>query len=126
MFKIEELVSIAIDSLEAESECQKYNRQVRMERGMSPNSSLRIPSLNGSDGYQLGVVSECRDRSRYILINICNMLEIDYKRLIATVKSMRRKECHNGRGDNPCLTRFIEQRDKEKLYKFLQAKADEG
>jgi len=121
MFDIEKLVSIVADVLEAEMEYQKYIRKLKEKKRISPDSCVWIPSLNGSESYDLGVLFERSERSGWILSDICAMLGIDQKLLIAVVKSMQRKERHNGRWDNPCLTYSMRRNDKERLYKFLKA-----
>lgn len=120
MYDVKKLVSIVCEVLEAETESRKYNLEIRKEKGMAPDSCLWIPSLNGSDGYRLGELSERSNRSGWILADICAMLDIDQKLLIAAVKSMLRKERHNGRWDNPNYTYWMDYRDKERLMKFLQ------
>lgn len=119
MYDMEKLVRIVCDYLEAEESSKKYNMEVRKEKGYTPDACLWIPSLNGSEAYRIGELSERCDRSARILADICDMLDIDQMLLIAAVKSMQRKERHNGRWDNPCLTCWMSHKDKERLTRFL-------
>ncbi len=121
MYDVEKLIGIVCEWLYTEEEEKKYNLEVRKKKGYAPNANLWIPSLDGSTAYRLGELSERSTRSRMMLADICNMLDIDQDRLVAAVKSMQRKERHNGRWDNPCLTQWIKDKDKERLSKFLRA-----
>lgn len=121
MYDVEKLVSIVCECLEAETDCKKYNLEVRQKRGLSPDCTIWISSLDGSSAYRLGELSERRCRSGWILADICAMLDIDQDRLIAAVKSMQRWERHNGRYDREiCLTCWMGADDKKRLARFLQ------
>ncbi len=120
MYDIEKLVGIVCDLLEAETEVRKYNLEIRKEKGYAPDACLWIPSLDGDKAYRLGELSERYNRSAWILADICAMLDIDQTLLIAAVKSMQRKERHNGRWDNPNYTQWMRREDKARLVKFLQ------
>ena len=120
MFDIEKLVGIVCEVLEAETEARKYNLEIRKEKGCAPDATLWVPSLGGSEAYRLGELSERCSRGWGMLADICEMLDIDQSLLIAAVKSMQRKERHNGRWDNPNYTCWMGWKDKEKLGKFLQ------
>ncbi len=80
-----------------------------------------IPTLDGSTAFDMGVSCERARQTSSMLSDICDMLDIDQTRLIAAVKSMQRKERHNGHWDNPCLTCSMEQDDKDRLCKFLES-----
>ena len=97
MYDIEKLVGIVCDLLEAEADCRKYNLEIRKKKGYMPNTELWIPSLGGSEAYRLGELSERYD----------------------AVKSMQRKERHNGRWDNPNYTCWMNHEDKVRLAEFL-------
>ncbi len=120
MFNVEQLVSIVVDTLEAEKEYRQNNVKIRQQKGLRLDSVIWIPTLDGSAAYDMGVSCEKADRTSSMLRDICVMLDIDQTKLIAAVKSMQRKERHNGRWDNPCLTCNIGWNDKERLCKFLR------
>ena len=120
MYDIEKLVGIVCDLLEAEEEVRRYNLEIRKAKGYMPDTMLWIPSLGGSEAYRLGELSGRSARSSRILADICAMLDIDQTLLIAAVKSMQRKERHNGRWDNKNYTCWMNRGDKERLAKFLQ------
>lgn len=48
MYDVEKLVSIVCDYLDAEADYMKYSLDARKELGLAPDSTLWIPSLNGS------------------------------------------------------------------------------
>lgn len=119
MYDVEKLISMVYDLFEAEAEDKRYLLKVRKDKGCQPDACIWIPSLGGSEAYRLGELSErCQQISRD-LTNVCDMLDVDQERLIAAVKSMQRKERHNGRWDNPNLTCWIGRKDKERLCHFL-------
>jgi len=120
MYDIEKLVTLVCEWLEAETDDKQYNLEFRRKKGYAPDANLWIPSLDGSTAYRMGELSERAARSSRILADICMMLDIDQDRLIAAVKSMQRKERHNGRWDNPCLTQNMGDKDKEHLARFLR------
>ena len=53
------------------------------------------------------------------MADICAMLDINQELLVAAVKSMQRKERHNGRWDNPNYTCWMNEDDKKRLARFL-------
>lgn len=119
MYDVEKLVSLVCELFEAQKDDKKYNLEVRKSKGYFPDTCLWIPSLGGSEAYRLGELAErCRQIS-WNLATVCDMLDVDQDRLIAAVKSMQRKERHNGRWDNPNLTCWMGQEDKERLRRFL-------
>lgn len=95
MYDVEKLVSVVCDYLDAEADYKKYSLDVRKELGLAPDSTLWIPSLNGSKAYRLGELSEKSGATGSILADICAMLNINQELLVAAVKSMQRKERHN-------------------------------
>ncbi len=119
MYDVEKLVYIVCERLDAEAEDKKFNLEIRKKKGYAPNANLWIPSLDSTVAYRLGELSERCTRSASILADVCEMLDINQDLLIAAVKSMQRKERHNGRWDNPCLTSLMRSRDKERLARFL-------
>lgn len=119
MYDVEKLVSIVCEYFEAVSDEEKYNLEVRKNKGYLPHTELWIPSLGGSEAYRLGELSGRTARTGRDLAVVCDMLDIDQDRLIAAVKSMLRKERHNGRWDNPNLTCWMNHADKERLCRFL-------
>lgn len=119
MFDIEKLVGIVCDVLDTAEESREYNQKVRKEKGYAPNASLRVPSLGGSEAYRLGELHERCACGWRILADVCAMLNVDQSLLVAAVKSMQRKERHNGRWDNPNYTQWINCKDKERLARFL-------
>lgn len=112
MYDVEKLVSIVCDYLDAEADYMKYSLDARKELGLAPGSTLWIPSLNGSKAYRLGELSEKSGATGSILADICAMLNINQELLVAAVKSMQRKERHNGRWDNPNYTCWMNEDDK--------------
>lgn len=58
MYDVEKLVSIVCDYLDAEADYMKYSLDARKELGLASDSTLWIPSLNGSKAYRLGELSE--------------------------------------------------------------------
>ena len=58
MYDVEKLVSIVCDYLDAEADYMKYSLDARKELGLAPDSTLWIPSLNGSKAYRLGELFE--------------------------------------------------------------------
>lgn len=120
MYDVEKLVSIVVEYLEAIEENKKYNMEVRKKKGYTPETCLWIPSLDGSTAYRLGELYAREQRLSFVLADICAMLDINQERLIAAVKSMQRKERHNGRWDNPNLTCWMERVDKEHLLHYIQ------
>lgn len=119
MYDVEKLVSVVCDYLDAEADYKKYSLDVRKELGLAPDSTLWIPSLNGSKAYRLGELSEKSGATGSILADICAMLDINQELLVAAVKSMQRKERHNGRWDNPNYTCWMNEDDKKRLARFL-------
>ncbi len=119
MYDVEKLIAIVCDLLEAEEDDRKFNRDFRKEKGYAPDANLWIPSLDGSTAYRFGELYERVSRSARFLADVCSMLDVDDSLLIAAVKSMQRKQRHNGRWDNPCLTAWMNQGDKERLARFL-------
>lgn len=119
MYDVEKLVSLVCEYFEAEKDNKKYNLEVRESKGYLPDTCLWIPSLGGSEAYRLGELAERSRQLSWSLATVCDMLDIDQALLIATVKSMLRKERHNGRWDNPNLTCWIGHEDKERLRRFL-------
>lgn len=119
MYDVEKLVSIVCEYFEAVSDEEKYNLEVRKNKGYLPHTELWIPSLSGSEAYRLGELSERAAQASRDLATVCDMLDIDQDRLIAAVKSMLRKERHNGRWDNPNLTCWMNYGDKDRLRRFL-------
>ena len=61
-----------------------------------------------------------------ILSDICAMLDINQELLVAAVKSMQRKERHNGRWDNPNYTCWMNEDDKKRLARFLSNERGES
>ncbi len=122
MLDVEKLISIVTDVLEAKMEYEKFYRELRKEKRIPSGMCLWIPSLNGSEGYRLGELYERYYRSSLVLFDVCDVVGIDYKRLIAAAKSMQRKERCNWRWNASfsCLTCFVNQDDKERMCKFLQ------
>ena len=119
MYDVEKLVSIVCDYLDAEADYMKYSLDARKELGLAPDSTLWIPSLNGSKAYRLGELSEKSGATGSILADICAMLDINQELLVAAVKSMQRKERHNGRWDNPNYTCWMNEDDKKRLARRL-------
>ncbi len=122
LLDIEKLASIVFEALEAESEYRKYVLKIKQQKDLPLNDCIWIPTLDGSPAYDLGRLCERADCTYSMLRDICILLGIDQARLIATVKSIRRKERHNGRWDNPCLTCHMGQNDKKSLYEFVKEK----
>ncbi len=125
MYNVEKLVSIVCELLDAQADEKAYNLKIQKDKGYVHDTCLWIPALGGSEAYWLGELTE---RSRQIgcnLATVCDMLDVDQNRLIAAVKSMRRKECHGGKWDNPDLTCWMEREDKERLCRFLSNNQDE-
>ena len=119
MYDVEKLVSIVAEYLEAVEENKKFNLELRKQKGWMPDTCIWIPSLDGSNAYRLGELYGREQQRSFVLADICAMLDINQDRLIAAVKSMQRKEKHNGRWDNPNLTCWIGCEDKERLRRFL-------
>lgn len=121
MFDVEKLVGIVYDLLEAEAESKEYNLKIRKEKGYEPDDCLWIPSLNGSEAYRLGELSERRDRSHWILADVCTMLDVDKELLIAAVKSIQRWQKHGGKYDR-CIGGYslISAEDGERLARFIK------
>ena len=117
MYDVEKLVSIVCDYLDAEADYMKYSLDARKELGLAPDSTLWIPSLNGSK--KSGATGS-------ILADICAMLNINQELLVAAVKSMQRKERHNGRWDNPNYTCWMNEDDKKRLARFLSNERGES
>lgn len=126
MYDVEKLVSIVCDYLDAEADYMKYSLDTRKELGLAPNSTLWIPFLNGSKAYRLGELFEKSGATGSILADICAMLDINQELLVAAVKSMQRKERHNGRWDNPNYTCWMNEDDKKRLARFLSNERGES
>ncbi len=119
-FDAEKLISMVYELLESVADHKKYRLEVRAEMRLKPDASLWIPALDGATAYRLGEKSESEAVRWRMMQDMCDMLDIDMERLIAAVKSMRRKECHNGRWDNPDLTYRMCKDDKDRLIRFLR------
>lgn len=119
MYDVEKLVSIVCELFDAKETCKKYNLEVRESKGYLPDTCLWVPFLGGSEAFRLGELTERTRQIRFDLATVCDMLDIDQGRLITAVKSMLRKERHNGRWDNPNLTCWMSRDDKESLCRFL-------
>lgn len=81
MYDVEKLVSIVCDYLDAEADYMKYSLDARKELGLAPDSTLWIPSLNGSKAYRLGGLSEKSGATGSILADICAMLNIELQNI---------------------------------------------
>ena len=123
MYDVEKLVGIACDCLDNENNYRKYNISLRKKLGLLPTSNLWIPSLNGNDAYRLGELAERSSQGFGTLSCVCEMLDVDQHLLNAAVKSMQRKERHNGRWDNPNYTCWMSQTAKKHLARFLRVPA---
>ncbi len=119
MYDIQKLVPIVCDLLDAEKDDKEYNQKIRKEKDYSTDTCLWIPSLGGSEAYRLGELYERCNHGWRILADVCAMLDVDENLLISAVKSMQRKERHNGRWNNPNYTSCMEHEDKERLVRFL-------
>ena len=126
MYDVEKLVSIVAEYLEAVEENKKFNLELRKQKGWMPDTCIWIPSLDGSNACRLGELYGREQQRSFVLADICAMLDIDQDRLIAAVKSMQRKERHNGRWDNPDLTCWMGQDDKKRLCRFLSNERGES
>lgn len=82
MYDVEKLVSIVCDYLDAEADYMKYSLDARKELGLAPDSTLWIPSLNGSKAYRLGELFEKSGATGSILADICAMLDINQELLV--------------------------------------------
>ena len=91
----------------------------------SPDACLWVSTLGGSEAYRLGELAERSRQIGWSLATVCDMLDINQDWLIAAVKSMLRKERHNGRWDNPNLTCWMGREDKERLRRCLSNKRGE-
>ena len=121
MYDVEKLVYIVCELFETEMDAKKFNLEIRKKRGLSPDSCIWIPALDGSDGYRLGELSERSRRTGWMLSDICELLDIDQDRLISAVKSMQRWERNRWRYDaNACLVGFMGQKDKERFLRYLK------
>ena len=125
MYDVEKLVSLVCELFDAEAEGKKYNLEVRKNKGYSPDAYLWVSTLGGSEAYRLGELAERSRQIVWSLATVCDMLDINQDWLIAAVKSMLRKERHNGRWDNPNLTCWMGREDKERLRRFLSNKRGE-
>lgn len=119
MYDVEKLASLVCEYFEAEEANKKYNLEVRESKGYLPDTCLWIPSLGGSEAYRLGELAERSRQLSWNLATVCDMLDINQTLLIAAVKSMLRKERHNGRWDNPNYTCWMNYEDKARLANFL-------
>lgn len=119
MYDVEKLIGMVCDFLSAEEDYQKYILEARKNDVCLSDGSIWIPFLGGSEACRLGELSGRRDQASLDLSTVCNMLDVDQDRLIAAVKSMLRKERHNGHWDNPNLTCWIGYKDKKGLCDFL-------
>lgn len=97
MYDVEKLVSLVCELFDAEAEGKKYNLEVRKNKGYSPDAYLWVSTLGGSEAYRLGELAERSRQIGWSLATVCDMLDINQDWLIAAVKSMLRKERHNGR-----------------------------
>ncbi len=125
MYDVEKLISLVCELFEAKEADRQYNLEVRKNKGYLPDACLWIPSLGGSEAYRLGELAERSQQIGWNLATVCDMLDVDQDRLIAAVKSMQRKERHNGRWDNPNLTCWMGWDDKERLCRFLSKERGE-
>jgi len=126
MYDVEKLVSIVCELFDAEADDKKYNLKVRKDKGYAPDACLWVSTLGGSEAYRLGELSGRSEQIGWNLATVCAMLDVDEERLIAAVKSMQRKERHNGRWDNPNLTCWMGQDDKKRLCRFLSNERGES
>ena len=111
MYDVEKLVSLVCELFDAEAEGKKYNLEVRKNKGYSPDAYLWVSTLGGSEAYRLGELAERSRQIGWSLATVCDMLDINQDWLIAAVKSMLRKERHNGSWDNPNLTCWMGRED---------------
>lgn len=125
MYDVEKLVGLVCDFFSAEEDYQKYILEVRKKDVCLSDGSIWIPFLGGSEACRLGELSGRREQASWDLATVCDMLDVDENRLIAAVKSMQRKERHNGRWDNPNLTCWMGWEDKERLRRFLSKERGE-
>lgn len=119
MYGVEKLIGMVCDYFMAEEDYKKYILEVRKNNVCLSDGSIWIPSLGGSDAYRLGKLSGRREQASWDLATVCDILDVDQNRLIAAVKSMQRKERHNGYWDNPNLTCWMGYMDKERLCRFI-------
>lgn len=123
---IDILINVVSDAMEATQEYLAFCRDLRAKHKMSLGSTIWIPSLPGSEAHRLGELCE-RESARWASVTqICQLMELDQDFLIATVKSIKQWEAHNGLYDrNVCLQirtvreqvlRSLSEKNKEKQY----------
>ena len=92
MYDINVLMSAVDEAHEAEKDYREYARKVCKENDLAPDSTIWIPSLDGSTAYRLGELCERSTQKGYEIADICRILDIDQDLLIAVTKSIRRWE----------------------------------
>lgn len=92
---IDALFSSAVDYLEAAYAYEKYVRDLRNKRNISDYLEIWIPSLDGSDSYRLGEITQDELNARYFMYTLCDIADIDPDDLLPVVKSMFRHEIYN-------------------------------
>lgn len=102
--KIDILINVVSDALDANQAYLAFCRELRTKRGLLPNESIWIPSLSGSDAYRLGELCERESAKWSSVVQFCHLMGLEPDLLIATVKSINRWEAHNGLYDRSlCL-----------------------
>lgn len=116
MSKVQDLIDIVYNAFGAEIDKRNCYREFRKKYGLSPKDTIWVPALSGSDGFRIGELCGRSDRNWRMISDICDLMDIDRRRLISTVKSMQHWERHGGRYDRAiCLS----DDDEERLMKFI-------
>lgn len=92
VYDINRLMGVVDEVLEAEKEYQKYCREIVADKGLPPKTSIWVPTLDGNKAHRLGELCERSTQKWTEIAEICSILDIDQKLLIAVTKSIRRLE----------------------------------
>jgi len=102
--KIDMLINVVSDALDANKDYLAFCRELRTKQGLLPKESIWIPSLSGNDAHRLGELCERESAKWSGVAQICHLMGLESDLLIATVKSIKRWEAHNGLYDRSlCL-----------------------
>lgn len=128
IYDISRLMSVVDEACEAEKDYQEYCRKTRTDKGLSPKSSIWIPSLDGSTAHRLGELCERSAQKWTEIADICCILDINQDLLSAVTKSIRRWEKNHGKYDQLiqirkdnyagiCLQQYLRNQNDGQFYK---------
>ena len=123
IYDIERLMRVVDEAFEAENDYQKYCREIRNKECLLSDGTIWVPSLDGNKAYRLGELCERSTQKWTEIADICNILDIDQKLLIAVTKSIRRLERNHWKHEH-LLSIEKDNYDGIRMMQYLQNRND--